>query len=429
MVNIVLPVHPILTEAVAPAVPPEASRTDLHRVISVRVFRMIPTKGARGVAQPCFERAAIHRPSVGRQRWPEPAAGSIQTTTINPCVIGQGSQSLRPGGTDLDLLLPIAAVVAGFVALVWGADRFVEGSAATAQNLGVSPLVIGLTIVGFGTSAPELLVSSFAAAAGSEGLAIGNAIGSNTTNCSLVLGAAVLVSPVTIPKEILGRELPILFAIMLGTGVLLYDGTLSRADGFLLLGSLGLLVGWIVWSGVRAGRRDSETADAVSEMSGRMTGAWAAVWLAIGLVVLLVSARLVVWGAASLAGQLGIGELVIGLTVVALGTSLPELAATIVSAVKQEHELALGNIVGSNMFNTLGVLGLPGAICPGPVDETVLGRDYPAMLAVTALVGLLGWKFGLGGRRLGRVSGSALLLIYVAYIAMLADRGLVHLAS
>ena len=345
-------------------------------------------------------------------------------TTINPCVIGQGSQSLGPEVWTLDLLLPIAAVVAGFVALVWGADRFVEGSAATAQNLGVSPLVIGLTIVGFGTSAPELLVSSFAAAAGSEGLAIGNAIGSNTTNCSLVLGAAVLVSPVTIPKEILGRELPILFAIMLGTGVLLYDGTLSRADGFLLLGSLGLLVGWIVWSGVRAGRRDSETAEAVNEMSGRMTGAWAAVWLAIGLVVLLVSARLVVWGAASLAGQLGIGELVIGLTVVALGTSLPELAATIVSAVKQEHELALGNIVGSNMFNTLGVLGLPGAICPGPVDETVLGRDYPAMLAVTALVGLLGWKFGFGGRRLGRVSGSVLLLIYVAYIATLADRGL-----
>ena len=318
-------------------------------------------------------------------------------------------------------------MIAGFIALVWGADRFVEGSAATARNLGVSPLVIGLTIVGFGTSAPELLVSSIAAFSGSESLAIGNAIGSNTTNCSLVLGAAVLVSPVTIPKEILGRELPILFAILMGTGILLYDGTLSRADGFLLLSSLGLLVGWIVWSGVKAGRRDSETTDAVSEMSEGMSGAWAALWLAVGLIVLLISARMVVWGASSLARHLGIDELVIGLTVVALGTSLPELAATIVSAVKQEHELALGNIVGSNMFNTLGVLGLPGAISPGPVDNIVLARDYPAMLAVTALVGLLGWKFGLGGRRVGRVSGTILLIAYAAYITMLANGGVMHL--
>ena len=264
-------------------------------------------------------------------------------------------------------------------------------------------------------------MSSIAAASGSEGLSIGNAIGSNTTNCSLVLGAAVLVAPVTIPRQILTRELPILLAILLGTGALLYDGTLSRIDGIALLGGLGLLIGWIVWSGVRAGRRDSETSDALNEMSDRMTGASATVWFLVGLVVLLVSARMVVWGAARLAGQVGIDELVVGLTVVALGTSLPELAATIVSAIKQEHELALGNIVGSNMFNTLGVLGLPGVIAPGRFDPSVLGRDYPAMIGVTVLVASLGWKFGFGNRRLGRVSGSVLILAYAAYVWYLAD--------
>jgi cation:H+ antiporter len=275
--------------------------------------------------------------------------------------------------------LAAVAVAVGFVVLVWGADRFVVGSAATARNLGVSPLVIGLTLVGFGTSAPELLVSAMASATDNAGLAIGNAIGSNITNVALVIGVTVLVRPLRVHSKILRRELPLLMGAMVAALVLMLDGVLGRWDGIALVAGFFLMMGWIVRQGLREGREDGDalTMELEAEIPEGMGTARALTWAFVGLVALLASSRLLVEGASSLARHFGVSDLVVGLTVVALGTSLPELAASVAAALKNEHDIAVGNIVGSNIFNLFGVLGLPGIIAPGPFDHAVLWRDFP----------------------------------------------------
>lgn len=321
----------------------------------------------------------------------------------------------------MELLLPILAVIAGFAALVWGADRFIEGAAATAQNLGISPLIIGLTIVGFGTSAPEMLVSTLAAADGNEGLAVGNAVGSNITNVALILGVSACVAPLTVHSKIISREIPLLLFTMLLALALLLDGNLSQIDGAILLGGLAVLMGWIVSEGLRE-RRTSEhdpiEAEIVEELPDRMSNEKALLWVAVGLAVLLGSARLIVWGASSVAVYFGVPNLVIGLTIVALGTSLPELAASVASALKNEHDIAIGNVVGSNMFNLLGVLALPGLIHPGEVNGEVLTRDMPVMFGVTILLWIKARGF-MAKSKLTRFNGIVLVATYVGYIGWL----------
>ena len=317
------------------------------------------------------------------------------------------------------ILQSAAAIVAGFALLAWGADRFVLGAAATARNLGVSPLVVGLTIVGFGTSAPEMLVSAVASWQGQPGLAIGNAIGSNITNVALVLGVTAIVRPLVVRSDILRRELPILLLIMVLGLALILDGELNRGDGLMLVFGLAVMIYWVVGLGLRSRRTDPISREFDHEMPHRMSTKRALAWLAVGLLVLSVSSRLLVWGAVNIATALGVSDLVIGLSIVAVGTSLPELAAALMSALKNEHDIAIGNVIGSNMFNLLGVMAMPGLFAPGPISAEVLDRDYPLMIALT--VGLFLMAYGVGGRpgRINRLEGGALSAVFVAYLYML----------
>lgn len=299
----------------------------------------------------------------------------------------------------------------GFVVLVWAADRFVLGAAGAARNFGVSTLVIGLTIVGFGTSAPELLVSGIAAMTDSSPLCVGNAIGSNITNITLVLGAAALVAPMAVVGSVLRRELPVLIACMLLATGLMLDGHLGVIDGWVLAAGLLVMMGWIVWIGMKSENPD----EAAEEIPEDMSTAVAVVWIVVGLALLLGSSRMLVWGASELARMMGVGELVIGLSVVALGTSLPELAASVMAARRGEHELAVGNVIGSNMFNTLGVLALPGIIAPHTVDPMVLRRDLPVMFGVTFVFFLM-TRFFLKPSHVSRIEGAVLALLWCGYM-------------
>ena len=295
--------------------------------------------------------------------------------------------------------------------LVWAADRFVLGAAAVARNFGVSTLVIGLTIVGFGTSAPELLVSAVAASFGSAELCVGNAIGSNITNITLVLGAAALMAPMDVKGTVLRRELPVLVACMLLATGLMLDGNLGRIDGVVLaLGLVGMM-GWVVWLGMR-----SEDPDTHEEIPESMKNSTALFWVVVGLLLLLGASRLLVWGAVEVATMLHVPELVIGLSVVAVGTSLPELAASVMAARRGEHDLAVGNVIGSNMFNTLGVLALPGLIRPHDVGVFVLRRDLPAMFGVTFLFFVM-TRFFLRPAHVSRLEGGVLVTAFVGYMA------------
>ncbi len=316
------------------------------------------------------------------------------------------------------MLMPVLAIIAGFILLLWGADRFVAGAAAAARNLGISPLIIGLTIVGFGTSAPEILVSVMASINGNTALAIGNAIGSNITNIALVLGATALVTPLAVRSEILRREFPILLAIMLVALMMISDGELGRVDGIVLLTGLGVMLYWVVNLGLRDRRTDALGTEFEAEIPTDMSNMMAAVWFTLGLLLLLGGSRMLVWGAVEVATHFGVSELVIGLTIVAIGTSLPELAASIISALRREHDIAIGNVIGSNMFNLLAVMGLPGAIHPGPVPEQVLSRDYPVMLVLTLVLFAVAYGFR-GPGRITRAEGALLLLAFFAYQGVL----------
>ena len=318
------------------------------------------------------------------------------------------------------MLLLVTAVIVGFVLLVWGADRFVAGAAATARNLGVSPLIIGLTIVGFGTSAPEMLVSGVAAWQGNPGLGIGNAIGSNITNIGLVLGATALVYPLSVHSRVLSREFPILFAVTLFAVVLLLDLDFSRFDGVLLLLGMGVMLYWMVATGLRSREENLDAAadpmadEYDAEIPSDMSTGRAAGWLLVGLLVLLGSSKLLVWGAVGIAQAFGVSDLVIGLTIVAIGTSLPELAASVVGALRDEHDVAIGNIIGSNMFNLLAVLGLAGAIHPSAVDAAVLSRDIPVLVGLT--IALFATAYGFrGDGKITRVEGGLLLAAWIGY--------------
>jgi len=315
--------------------------------------------------------------------------------------------------------LEFLAVAGGAGLMTLSADRFVIGAAAVAYNLRVPPLIIGLTIVGLGTSSPEIIVSAMAAWQGDTGIAVGNAIGSNTINIALVLGLTALITPLDVHSSIPRRELPVLIGIMLVAWLMLADGTLGRLDGILLVAGVAPVLAWMT----RVGMKSRESRDALDEEFGEeirtgMTMPLALFWLVLGFLFLLLSSRLLVWGAVSVAHYLGISELVIGIVVVALGTSLPELAASLASALKQEHDIAIGNVIGSNIFNLLAVLGLPGVIHPGAIDAHVIYRDFPVMFLMTLMLFAMAYGFR-GPGRITRFGGVILLTAYIGYQTLL----------
>jgi cation:H+ antiporter len=315
------------------------------------------------------------------------------------------------------MLLNFFAIFGGLAVLVWGADRFISGAAALANNLGVSPMMIGLTIVGFGTSAPEVLVSSIAAIDGNPGLAIGNAIGSNIANIGLIIGVTALVTPLSVHSRVLKREYPLMLAITLISLALMWDGTLARIDGLILLTLLAAILAWMVRS-AKMDSSDPISGEFDAEIPHDIPTPKAVFWFVIGLVSLLLSSRLLVWGAVNVASALGVSDVVIGLTIVAIGTSLPELAASITSALKGEHDIAIGNVIGSNLYNILAVLSLPGLIAPGPFLPEVLYRDQPTMVGLTIALFFMGYGFGKHGR-INRLEGLILLTIFVGYQSLL----------
>jgi len=315
--------------------------------------------------------------------------------------------------------LEILALAGGAGLLTLSADRFVIGAAAVAWNLRVPPLIIGLTIVGIGTSAPEILVSAIAAWQGNTGIAVGNAIGSNIINIALVLGLTALIHPLDVHSSIPRRELPVLLGIMLVAWLLISDGTLGRLDGLLLVTGVAPILIWMTRLGIRSREsRDALDEEFREEIRTGMRMPLALFWLVFGFLALLVSSRILIWGAASIALQLGVSELVIGIVVVALGTSLPELAASLASAIKNEHDIAIGNVIGSNIFNLLAVLGLPGLISPGVLDPSVRYRDFPVMFLITLILFVM--AYGLRGPgRITRAGGALLLAAYIGYQTLL----------
>ena len=321
------------------------------------------------------------------------------------------------------MLQALIQITGGFILLVWGADRLVAGAAAAARNIGISPLVVGLTIIGFGTSAPELVVSAIAAAQGSPALAVGNAIGSNITNIGLVLGLTAIVYPLRVESSILKREFPVLMLIMVIVSWLMYDGLLSRVDGVLLLVGLFAMLGAMVFIGIKRSDSDPLVKEFEAEIPSDMPTSTALFWLVIGLIVLPISSSVLVDGSISIARILGVSDAVIGLTIVALGTSLPELAAALSAAVKHEDEIAIGNVIGSNMFNLLGVLGIAATINPVSINYDLIHRDSLAMYVFTLLLFMLAWGIR-GPGRIRRRAGVLLLAMYLFYQAVVITSAL-----
>lgn len=316
------------------------------------------------------------------------------------------------------MLWSLAAVAGGLVLLVYSADRFILGAAAAARALGVPALLIGLTVVGIGTSLPEVVVSIVASLQGKAGLAIGNAVGSNITNILLVLGVTAVAMPLAVPRGLARRELPMLLAVTGGAWALAADGQLSALDGGLLL--LGLAGALVFLARLARGGDDLADDPLAAEIAAatdvELAPAAAAAWLVLGLVLLPISSQLLVWGASNIAHALGVSELVIGLTVVAVGTSLPELATSLAAVRRRAHELVLGNIVGSNLFNLLAVLPAPALLAPGVLPAGALARDLPLMAVATIVLFLLCFR---RDGVIGRGYGLLLLAAFVGYEAVL----------
>jgi len=316
----------------------------------------------------------------------------------------------------ITLLYPALAILAGFALLMWSADKFVLGASNTATSFSISPLIVGVVIVGLGTSAPEMLVASIAALEGNTGLAIGNAIGSNITNVGLMLGITALLYPLSINSKLLKREMPILLLITVLTYFIIWDQYLNAIDGLLLLIMLFIIL-LITIREAKSNGEDNLPQEILDELPEEIGKAAAIKWLIIGMAVLIGSSRLLVWGAVEVAEFFEVSDLIIGLTIVAIGTSLPELAATIAAARKKEFDLAVGNIIGSNMFNLLGVMALPGLIHADKFDVEVITRDYPVMLGLTVALILFSIAWGKGKTgTLGRFKGLLFLASYIAYM-------------
>ena len=327
------------------------------------------------------------------------------------------------------MILSIAAIVVGLVLLVWSADRFVDGAVGVAQFFGMSTFLIGMVIVGFGTSAPEMVVSILSAMNNSPQLALGNAYGSNIANIALILGATALIMPLVVKKQAMTRDIPILILTTILTVFLLKDGNVSFADGMALLIAFVVIMTFNILSELNAKRKRKkdgvkDESDSDFETTEKVSIAKSILLLIVGLGLLVVSSRMLVWGAINVALALGVSDLLIGLTIVAVGTSLPELASSIAAARRGENDLAVGNIIGSNIFNTLTVVGLAAVIAPiKAMDPEVLSRDLPIMSALTLLLFLICIPFKKkNGKRIGgfgRLGGALFLSLYVGYLVLL----------
>lgn len=306
------------------------------------------------------------------------------------------------------ILYSVIALIIGLALLVWSADRFIGGAAATAKNMGMSPLLIGMTIVSIGTSAPEILVSTISALSGNPGIAVGNALGSNIANIGLVLGITALIAPLPIDMKLMKKEIPLLLGVTVLAGILMFDGELSLLDAIILL--TGLVVTLFLLFRGDEGSAQTED-DEIPDLSQKQ----ALFWLVVGLILLIASSRILVWGAVNIAQYFGVSDLIIGLTIVAIGTSLPELAASVASALKNHHEIALGNVVGSNIFNLLAVLPVPGLFAATALEADVMGRDYPVMAAITFLVAAL-IIIMRKKAKLNRLEGGIFVAVYAGYM-------------
>lgn len=326
----------------------------------------------------------------------------------------------------MDLLYFGIGLLIGLYVLIWSADKFVEGSSSVATRMGMSKLLVGMIIVGFGTSAPEMMVSALAAYNGNAGIAIGNAYGSNIANIALILGVTVIIRPIGIERNVMVREIPILLAVTLISFYLIWDGSISRLDAIILLALFSGIMFFSIRASMREEKRkatcpefiknEPQQEDTVLPMNKAL------LWLIVGLVMLILSSRLLVWAAVGIATYIGISDIIIGLTIVAVGTSLPELASAIAATRKNEHSLVIGNILGSNFFNALAVVGLAGIITPLPVEHGVIVRDMPINLLLTLALFFFGIR--MKGQKEGtitRFEGIVMVILYVLYTAQLVS--------
>ncbi len=312
----------------------------------------------------------------------------------------------------IDILLPILTLLSGFLLLIWSADEFTKNGAKIANIFKISPLIIGLIIFGFGTSAPEILVSGLAAWEGNTGLSIGNAIGSNIFNIALVLGVSAIIAPIKVPKDILQKEWLFLMFTTLVAGVLLWNKHLGVFDGLVLL---SLLILFLTYTLKAAKKQHSHEFDALKHTidKGQTFKTWAI--LLLSLVILISSAKMVVYGGIKIAKFFQVSDLIIGLTVIALGTSLPELAVSISNVLKKQFKMVIGNVIGSNLFNTIAVLAIPGLIHPSAIPSLVINRDYPLMLLLTVLLFIVSYKFG-KKHIINRFEGGILVVVFGFYM-------------
>ncbi|OOE63030.1 calcium/sodium antiporter [Salinivibrio sp. IB282] len=310
------------------------------------------------------------------------------------------------------MVIAVAILIVGLIVLVWSADRLVFGAAAIAKNYGVSPLVIGMTILAMGSSAPEMMVSANAALADKTDTAVGNVLGSNIANIALILGFTALIKPLSIGSTIIRRELPLMLGVTLLAGVLLWNNHLGFFEGVGLFTLFVVFILMMLKIGKDSGGTDPILADQQSDIPNDVSNLKAVLWIIIGLPLLLVSSDQVVDSAVTIAQYFGMSDLVIGLTIIAIGTSLPELAASIAGVMKGEDDLAVGNIIGSNVFNILAVMGIPGLLNPSAISEYAMSRDYYIVLVLSIML----LVFALGkSRSINRIEGAVFLLCYISY--------------
>ena len=316
------------------------------------------------------------------------------------------------------MLIASVIIVLGFLGLIWGADKFVSGASGLARNLGVSPLLIGLTIVAFGTSAPEIFSSAVAAMQKKPELAIGNAFGSNLFNVGIALGIAALIKPLKAPESMLNRELPALLLVTVITGILIADLQLDLLDAILLIMITVFFIYRLLKQQIKSTKASLETPE---QESTRMKSLKAVAYLTIGLLILVISAEALVQAASNIAEALGVSASIIGLTIVALGTSLPELAASVTCVLKNQDELAIGNIVGSNILNLLAVLPFPGIFAPGLIEANLFYRDFSVVTFLTILLCFFCYRSIKKEIHIGRVSGIIFLLIYCGWFTVMLN--------
>nr|WP_220100244.1 calcium/sodium antiporter [Alteromonas lipotrueae] len=312
------------------------------------------------------------------------------------------------------VFLNVVIFLVGLIVLSWSADRFVYGASAFAKNIGMAPMMIGLTIVAMGSSAPEIVVSAAASINGNMNTAVGNALGSNITNIALVLGITALVKPLLVASSTLKRELPALLVITIIAVAFLFDGELTHLEGIILISLFVIVLGLMGWLSMKVDKEDPLVSETTDEIPNDVPTSSALFWIVVGLILLPLSAHFLVGSAVEIAKYLGMSDLVIGLTIIALGTSLPELAASIAGVLKGEDDLALGNIIGSNIFNLLAVLGMPGLIAPGALDPDVYNRDMFVVLGLTLLLFLFSFTL-MGNRRISRRNGGLLIACFIGY--------------